>query len=555
MDVAFVIDDTGSMGGAIANVKAALPEVIAAAESASCLDLRMGLVTFPNDNVVVSQPLTTDITAVQNAIRALVAGGGAGEPESSDEALQYVVTGAADMNCSVVALNGPFGTFRPGCVKMAILVTDAHPGGCDDTFIVGVDDVHAHLVATEAAASNVLVSAIYVPTFGEASDIKAIMQDYATTSGGIFDETESDGVGTGDSIIANIAATCGIIASQQCATRNARFWFTHAFGTGVNTNCADLCADLLDAIKFNGGALDLGFIGLPTTYYTGSSLTSTDALIEALSFYWRSTSQTGDSTGGSSLLCRARKLLAAELIAATANVRLLGTQPSNCTYVVNGTTFPADLLSQARNVAAGEDVAACLAMTKLLQEFNSSGATNGFPSGLVECSAGRQAALKKLSHDPTTKLNCPGKNDQCETAEAVVLTYNTNTFKTAPFKRSFNTTVNSTGLVSDGTLHTYSASAWYKITPDVGSANRWFTASTAGSNFDTLLSVWQGNCATNGLSLVAVNNNYSYIKQGRVITSNQALVKFQTDGTNTFFIVVGSAKGGYGKANIKVTSP
>ena len=245
--------------------------------------------------------------------------------------------------------------------------------------------------------------------------------------------------------------------------------------------------------------------------------------------------------------------MAAELIAATANVKLLGTRPSACTYNNGGTTtnFPANLVPQARLAAIGEDVTACLAMTDLLRKFNSSGMTNDFPLGYYECSAGRNSALKKLSHDPTTKLNCPGKNDQCETAEAVVLTLDPKTLKTTPFKRTINTTGFFPSTVSSGTSTNSTTSsnavsgAWYKITTDVGSHDRWFTANTAGSNFDTLLTVWQGTCGS--LSTVTNNDNNG--------VSLQSLVKFQTDGVNTFFIVVGSGNGGYGRANIKVTSP
>ena len=61
MDVALVIDNTGSMGGAINNVKAELPNIVAAAQAASGGDLRMGLVTFPEDNIIVNQPLIDDI--------------------------------------------------------------------------------------------------------------------------------------------------------------------------------------------------------------------------------------------------------------------------------------------------------------------------------------------------------------------------------------------------------------------------------------------------------------------------------------------------------------
>jgi hypothetical protein len=552
MDVALVIDNTGSMGGAINDVKAELPAIVGTAQAASCGDLRIGLVTFPEDNVVVSQPFTTNITAVQNAIQAIVAGAGtagAGEPESSDEALQYVITGAAalDTNCSVVVSNGPFGTFRPPCVKIAVLITDAHPGGCDDKFTVGVDDVHAHNVALAAANAGILIAAIYVPTSGEMPDIKAIMQDYANTSGGTFVETESNGVGTGEGI-ADIVATCGGLVSQQCVTRTAPFWFEHAFPTGANTNCPSTCADLLDAIKINGGMLNLGFTYLPTTYRDNDNiLDANDALIEALGFYWRGNGRTGEDNGTQNLkliasaLCRARKLLAVELIAATANVKLLDTSPSNCYDAATEANFPADLLRQARDAAAGEDVAACLDMTKVLQRFNNSGVTNNFLDA-VECSVTAAKALKKLSRDPTTQDTCPGRNDSCVTAEAVT---------GFPFKRSINTSAYSVSSAGDTTSSNAVSGhlAWYKIEPDVGQSNRWFTANTAGSNFDTLLTVWQGTCnsVSNSLSMVAENDNNGVSLQSRV--------QFSTDGTNTYYIVVGSSNGGYGRANIKVTSP
>ena len=248
MDVALVIDNTGSMLGAINNVKAELPNIVAAAQAASGGDLRMGLVTFPEDNIIVNQPLTNDITAIQNAIQNILQGGGAGAPESSDEALQYVITGAADASCTVS--NPPFGAFRTGCVKLAVLVTDALPGECSDAFTLGVSDVHARAVAVDAARAGVLVASIYVPTGGVDTQVRNIMLDYADFSGGVFAQTEADGTGTGQGI-ADIVAECGMAGSQECITRNARFWFTHATGTDPD------CATLVSAIETNGSMLDL----------------------------------------------------------------------------------------------------------------------------------------------------------------------------------------------------------------------------------------------------------------------------------------------------------
>jgi len=551
MDVALVIDNSGSMGGAVSQIKVGLTnDIIAAAAYASGLDLRIGLITTPSSNVVVNVPLTNYAeTVVSDAIESLdVASDGEGtgdHAECTDEALQYVITGAVEPSCTasnVYVLNGPLSAFRTGCAKVVILVTDALPGGCDDTFATGVDDIHARSVAKLAAESNVVISTVYVPTSTENADIKNIMIDYADYSGGSFIETASDGTGVSASI-SNIIARC---SSEQCITRPARFWFTHGTGTDVD------CVSLMSAIETNWGVLNLGFTRLPTASYVDGD--STNSLMEALGFYWRGIGRTGEDGGTqnaklrSAVLCRARKLLIDELIPAVANVRLLGTRPSNCTYNNGGTTtnFPDNLVEQARLVAAGEDIAECQAMTKLLKKFNNSGITNNFLGSAMECDSTATRTLKKISRDPTERDTCPGINDSCITAEAV------NNESVDPyaflFKRSVNTSVYDSSSVSDDVAsNTFSGYlVWYKITPEVGTSKRHFTASTAGSNYDTTLSVWQGICSstTNSMSMVTNNDNYGGTWQSRV--------GFKTDGTNTYYIVVGGS--GYGRAKIKVTN-
>jgi hypothetical protein len=138
------------------------------------------------------------------------------------------------------------------------------------------------------------------------------------------------------------------ITSSQVVTRTSRFWFTHGYASDTN------CATLLKAITAGGGILDLGFVTLATANRNSDNvIDGTDAFIEALGFFWRSTGRTGEDAGSqnaklkASSLCTARKQLAVELIAATANTGLLGTFPPNATYL-NGNTvtnFPAGLLS------------------------------------------------------------------------------------------------------------------------------------------------------------------------------------------------------------------
>jgi hypothetical protein len=227
MDVAFIIDDTGSMGGAIGNVKAEAASLLAQIDTASGSDDQLALVSF-KDTIVVHEDLAAgNEAAVAADIAALVAFGGANLPEASDESLNTVVNGLDVADRAAGQQTGDFnGTFRAGAVKIAILVTDALPGGFDDAFTAGVDDVNAHARAVEAAAAGILISAIYVPTGGVDATEAAIMTDYATTTGGTFTQTNADGTGSADAI-ASIIENCG----QGNNVAVTKFYDANANGT------------------------------------------------------------------------------------------------------------------------------------------------------------------------------------------------------------------------------------------------------------------------------------------------------------------------------------
>jgi hypothetical protein len=127
-------------------------------------------------------------------------------PEASDEALNYVVNGGTA--CTLFEPEGPLGAFRGDCVKIAVLVTDALPGGCDDTYTPGVDDINAGNVAGDAASAGILISAVYVPTGTTPADLEAIMMNYADATGGVYTEVASNGDGTG-AAIQDIIEACG----------------------------------------------------------------------------------------------------------------------------------------------------------------------------------------------------------------------------------------------------------------------------------------------------------------------------------------------------------
>ncbi len=331
------------------------------------------------------------------------------------------------------------------------------------------------------------------------------------------------------------------IASSQVVTRTSRFWFTHGFSSDTN------CATLLNALQFNGGILDLGFVTIATENRNSDNvIDATDAFIEALGFYWRGTGNTGEPNGTqgqklkSSGLCVARKQLAVELIAAYANTTLLGTFPPNATYV-NGhtvTNFPANLVSQAREAAAGFDVTAIRSMTALLRQFNSSGQTNNLPNNLVECSPQPAKVLKAISRDATTQDTCPGVNDTCLAAKMIFFSGANPVFKDSVSIANLQNNMPTPSCGTGG------PNAVWQVAPPMAAAGRQFSVSTAGSNFDTLISVWSGTCSN--LTQVGCADN--------VLGVGGETLIFTTDGINTFYIAIEGKGGAFGKVQMTVTS-
>jgi Mg-chelatase subunit ChlD len=115
MDLALVVDTTGSMGDEMAYLQAELDTIVARLKrEAGNLDLRIGLVVYRDegdDYVVRSAPLTGDIGAVRATLARQEAGGGGDTPEAVDQAM---------------AAAGRF-QWRAGAAKAILLVADAPP--------------------------------------------------------------------------------------------------------------------------------------------------------------------------------------------------------------------------------------------------------------------------------------------------------------------------------------------------------------------------------------------------------------------------------------------
>jgi hypothetical protein len=211
MDITFAVDDTGSMSSAINNVKSELPNIISTANSASGGDLRLGLMTF-KDKVNVIHKLTINVPLVQASIGAITASLGANLPEASDIAKDTAIN-------NLDGFNEPW---RGAAVKILILITDAPPGGLSDVKDPA-DVARMHNVAVNALSKDILVSDVFVPTAGDYDGQRAILQDDASTSGGVFIETAATGEGTG-AAISEIIKNCGKPTETVCNPNNVQHW-------------------------------------------------------------------------------------------------------------------------------------------------------------------------------------------------------------------------------------------------------------------------------------------------------------------------------------------
>jgi len=152
MDLALVIDTTGSMGDEMAYLQAELDSIVARlGREAGNLDLRIGVIVYRDegdDYVVRSMPLTGNFRSVQANLARQESNGGGDTPEAVDQAL----AAAERMQ------------WRPNAAKAVLLVADAppHEQGLAPT-LASTERLRSHGVQiVPVAASGVEDSAQYV---------------------------------------------------------------------------------------------------------------------------------------------------------------------------------------------------------------------------------------------------------------------------------------------------------------------------------------------------------------------------------------------------------
>jgi len=190
IDMVFILDRTGSMATPINNLKNSINSYAQKVIEVSEDNYRFGLISVHGDNNnpmynlrLALAPSNED--ALGTALNTFGAQGGGGFPEPTDNALEAVLDNTI-----------PYGPFLNNTNKIIVMITDATPSGGDDQYVVGVDDVQAAALATQALNQNVRIFAINTGNGVQNNDVISIMQNYASTTFGQYAESPDGSVST-----------------------------------------------------------------------------------------------------------------------------------------------------------------------------------------------------------------------------------------------------------------------------------------------------------------------------------------------------------------------
>jgi pSer/pThr/pTyr-binding forkhead associated (FHA) protein/Mg-chelatase subunit ChlD len=182
LDLVFLVDETGSMGSYIAQVRQHLLALVEELKASPlCRMLRVGVVSYrdhpPQDRTYASKvlPLTDDIETVRRAVEKLTASGGGDGPES-------VTDGLYDL----VRLD-----WRPSAARAVVWFGDAPPHGVEphgDAFPEGCPCGHHWFTQAESCREmGVTVYAIgCLPGIRSFKGAEAVFQQVARTTHGVY---------------------------------------------------------------------------------------------------------------------------------------------------------------------------------------------------------------------------------------------------------------------------------------------------------------------------------------------------------------------------------
>jgi hypothetical protein len=168
VEVAFVLDSTGSMGGLIEGAKQKIWSIAnSIIVEKPTPEVRIGLVTYRDrgdEYVTKTFDLTEDIDAVYKNLKSFVADGGGDDPESVNEGLHVAVTGLSWSK-------------DPDVLKMMFLVGD-YPPHMDYP-----DDVKYPVTCREAVTRGIRINTVQV---GSVPQTTPVWQDIARRAEGSF---------------------------------------------------------------------------------------------------------------------------------------------------------------------------------------------------------------------------------------------------------------------------------------------------------------------------------------------------------------------------------
>jgi hypothetical protein len=182
LDLVFLVDETGSMGAYIEEVKRRLLEIVEALRAAPlCRSLRIGLVSYrdhpPQETTFASRvaPLTDDLAAIQQGVQRMQARGGGDGPES-------VTDGLYDL----VRLD-----FRPRAARVVVWVGDAPPHGVEpsgDGFPEGCPCGHHWYAQAESCREmGIVIHAVgCLPTLAHYVGAVEVFRTVARTTRGLY---------------------------------------------------------------------------------------------------------------------------------------------------------------------------------------------------------------------------------------------------------------------------------------------------------------------------------------------------------------------------------
>jgi uncharacterized repeat protein (TIGR01451 family) len=249
-DIFFLADTTGSMGGAVANVRTGNANVMATVLTAQpTAEFGVGEYKDTTDAFAyrLNQAITANTADVQTGMNAWVAGGGGDTPECQLNALHEVATSGAT-------------GFRSGSSRIVVWFGDA----------VGHDPCNG---ATEASATADLVAAgirVIAISTGAANNLNGTgqAQRIANATGGVFlsgasDSQVSDAILNGLSnlpvtVTPSVSCDAGVSASVTPASQTAVSGTTFTFSETYGVNAGTLAGTYNCTVKFLLNGLDGG---------------------------------------------------------------------------------------------------------------------------------------------------------------------------------------------------------------------------------------------------------------------------------------------------------